>query len=437
MLKKIFILGSVFLLTACHSSLNKMTLLRSPEKLTHAYSYEEVNEQGYLSFKDKLKEVSSQLSESVIKREFKDNGNITLSPLSIELCLGLAVSASSGTTREELLNIFDMDFVTFNKYYKTYYNQMSLERYGDDNKLMSQQLLTNSIWIDSNIKLFDKGLDDLMNDYYCYSYQADFRNDNEKSNKAIEEFISDKTKGLIKPKLQFSPDTLFVLMNTLYLKDIWNNAGIELTYAEDEYKFTNRDGQVSSKKLLDPNKYLTGKALVTDNFSSFYTSTLNGFKITFIKPNNGKDLKDIFTASNINYAINKDNYIYKDDTRMEKYHTKCIFPEYKAECDVELKDIIREDYHVNTLFDSGSCDFSSLTQLEVFISSIKHIAKLEVNKKGIEGAAVTLMMGEATSIGDPDPYQHIYEIFPVDQEFGFVITYQDAVIFSGTVTNID
>ena len=60
-----------------------------------------------------------------------------------------------------------------------------------------------------------------------------------------------------------------------------------------------------------------------------------------------------------------------------------------------------------------------------------------MDKKGIEGAAVTLIVGEATSIGDVDPYEHIYEIFPVDKEFGFVLTYQDSVVFSGTVTNID
>ena len=438
MTKKLLSLFSIFLLASCHASLNKMTLLRSPEKLAHAYSYEEVNSEAYLNFKNKMRQVSSKLSESVIKRNYEDDKNITLSPLSIELCLGLAISGSSNETREELLNIFDMDYQTFNQYYKTYFNQLSLERKQyDSNKIMSQLLLTNSIWIDDDVTLKDSGLDALRDDYYCYSYHVDFKNDNKRSNKAIQEFINDKTKGLINPELKFSVDTLFVLMNTLYLKDIWNDLGDDLPYASNEYKFTNANKEQSNKQLLD-GYYFDGRTLKTSDYESFYTQTESGFKLYFVKPTENKNLKDIFNKETIDYVLDNNHYIYKDDMKLEKYHTETIFPEFKASCDLELKDILKEDYNVKTLFDISTCKFNNLTERELFCSSIRHIAKLDVNKKGIEGAAVTMMAMEGNAFpGDVD-YQDIYETFVVDKEFGFILTYQDNdVLFSGTVTNID
>ena len=434
MMKKLLILSSIFVLTSCHS-LNKMTLLRSPEKLTHAYTWEEVNEEGYLSFKDKMKEVSSKLSESLIQRNFLDDKNVTFSPLSIELCLGLGVSGSSDQTREELLNIFEMDYQTFNKYYKTYFNELSFT-HEMENKMLGQMILTNSIWVDNDFTLKDSGLDALRDDYYCYSYHADFDGDNKNSNKAIQEFIKDKTKGLINPNLNLSPETLFVLLNTLYLKDVWNMFGDDLSYTNEDYKFKNRSGEVSKKQLLE-GKYFDGRTINQEDYSCFYTETYSGLKLYFVKPNEGKELKNIFNKTTIDYVLDNSNIICKDDIKRELYHTKTIFPEFKAECDINIEGMLKQDYNVKTLFDPFQCKFNNLTDEHLFCSSIRHIAKLDVNKKGIEGAAVTMMAVEGVSAPEDDPYEDIYETFVVDQEFGFILTYKDAVIFSGTVINID
>ena len=435
MMKKLFILSSVVLLASCHTSLNKMTLLRSPEKLSHQFSYSELNNEEYLAFKEKMKLVSSKLSDSLISREFKEDKNITFSPLSIELCLGLALSASSDETREELLSIFDIDSQTFNNYYKTYFNNLSFER-KMDNKTIGQMLLTNSIWIDNDIKLKDSGLDNLRDNYYCYSYQADFDNDNKNSNKAIQEFIKDKTKGLINPQLDFSKETLFVLLNTLYLKDMWNYLGEDLSYTTEPIKFTNRNGEESKKKLLE-GYYNEGRAIYQDDYSYFYTSTNSGLKLYFVKPHDGKDLKNIFNKTSMDYVLNNKNMVYQDDVKLERYHTKVIFPEFKAESNLDIQNILKEDFNVKTLFDINKCKFSNLTDLPLYCSDIKHIAKLEVNKKGIEGAAITAMAMAGNAGPIEDPYTDVFETFVVDKEFGFIITYSDAVIFSGTVTNID
>ena len=449
-LKLITILSTVFCLAACQGqnkgSLSgdysevikklKVTELRNPDGLDHTVARAQLNDSNYYNFKDKMRVFSTKMSESFIKSDYDANKNITISPLSIEMCLGLAVYCANGQTRTELLNALDVDFTTFNKYYKLLFNELSRLDKDASDQVASELSLTNSIWIDNDINLSETGLDDLKNDYYCHSFEADFNKNNKETTEAIEYFIEQKTKGLIQPDLQFDPKTFFVLMNTLYLKDIWNDWGGDLN-TTSETKFKNANGNVSSKELLVGYSE-DGKAIETDDYSCFFACTRYGRYLYFVKPNEGKALKDVFNKEAMQYVLNHKNYVYQDNEKLERYHTNCVFPEFKADSDIDLIKMFRNDFNVTSMFDPMKCDFSNIMKEPApgYIEQFKHIAKLEVNKKGIEGAAVTYM-AYAGAAG-PDEYTDIYETFEVDKEFGFILTnYYGDIIFSGTVTNID
>ena len=439
LLTSIFALGTVFSLASCMKSPEASVLktfkeLRNPSNLNHSYSNDDVKDPEYLSFKDKMKAFATRLSESFAKREFAAKENIVISPLSIELCLGLSISASSGTTRQEMLDAIGVDFETFNKHYKLFFNETSFEAYSNTKMLQGQLLLSNSIWIDNDVKLKDSGLDNLNNDYYCYSYDVDFDGRNKDTNEAIREFIKDKTKGLIDQNLNLSPETLFTLMNTLYLKDIWNNEGDNLSYTKEGITFKNYDGNISHKKLLE-GYYKDGRVLNREDFSAFHTITCNGIVINFIKPSEGKDIKDVFNKENIAMVLDSSNYQFVDNDKKEIYHTKTIFPEYSADINLNLIPMFKEDFNVKSLF-SSECDLSNLTDDKVYCSEFKQIAKLKVDKKGIEGAAVTYQAYAGASAPDEE-WKDVYETFIVDESFGYVVMRNNAILFSGIVTNID
>lgn len=415
-------------------NLNQIRQLRTPEDLSHDYAYSAVSSADYRAFKNKVKSFSAAMSESFVNAEYGEHKNIVFSPLSIELCLGLAVRSSDGNTRKELLDAFGVDYETFNTYYKLFYNESTKTFLNRDKKYQGEVSLTNSIWIDDEIKLLDSGLDALRDDYYCYSYEADFNNKNEKTNLAIKEFINDKTHGLINPDLQLSPDTLFILMNTLYMKDIWNDEAEELYEASPSYRFLNTNGQYSSKRLLN-GYYKSGRTLIKEDYSSFFTSTNNGIRINFIKPNDGFTIKEVFNQENIEEILDSKSYTYNDEEKKEQYYTRCIFPEYTAESNLDFKDILKNKHGINDFF-SPTCNFSNLTDLDVMCNSLTHVAKLIVNKKGAEGAAVTIADMVPTS-APYEEYTKVYETFVVDQEFGYLVSYNNNVLFSGVVTNID
>ena len=408
--------------------------LRNPENLSHSITVEEYRSESFKTFTAKMNAFSSKLSEHMNKSEYQSGNNFAFSPLSIELCLGLAIRASNGETRQELLNLVDMDYETFNTNYKLFFNYLYHSNKNNMDYITAQLLLANSIWIDDEADLKDDCLDSLKDDYYCYSFNADFNKHNKEANQAIREFVKQATKGLIDQDLGLTTETLFVLMNTLYIKDIWNEDGHDLSYVSSEYKFKNSDGTFSDKQLLG-GYHNSGKAMITDDYSSFYTKTNNGYYIYFIKANDNKNIKDVFNENTINYVIDHKNYVYQDAEKLERYHTNCYFPEYEANSDIDLQKVFKEEFNVVTLFDRNRCDLSNLSNSPVYCSDFRHIAKLNVNKSGIEGAAVTYM-AYAGAAG-PDEYKDVYETFVVDQEFGFVMTFNQSIVFSGVVTNID
>ena len=431
------VLLSLVSLIACadpsYTELKGIKQLRNPDGLAHIATIEEVRSEGYINFSKKMNAFSAKLSEIIAKRQYESGKNYTISPLSIELCLGLAIRAANGQTRQELLTALDMDYDSFNTNYKIFYNYLCNETINNMNYQTSQLLLTNSIWIDDEITLKDDGLDALKDDYYSHVFYADFNNQNKAANQAIRDFNKEKTKGLIDQDLNISPNVLFVLMNTLYLKDIWNEDGIDLPYASNSYRFKNSDQSYSNKKLL-LGDYNRGKAIDTNDYSSFFTKTDSGYNLYFIKAKDGKSIKNVFNKETITYVTDYNNYVIQDDEKLERYYTNCIFPEYDVETNVDLKKTFVEDFNVNTLF-SSACDLSNISDDSVFCSDFKHVAKLKVDKKGIEGAAVT-HMAYAGAVG-PDEYTDVYENFVVDQEFGFILSRGQNVVFSGIITNID
>lgn len=431
------IMTALISLVACsdpnYTELAGVKQLRTADGLSHNVSTNELYSPAYKEFESKMRNFSAKLSEVIAKREYSTTSNYAMSPLSIELCLGLAIRSANGKTRQELLDALDMDYDSFNANYKIFYNYHERDVYNNMDKLTASLNLTNSIWVDDEASLKEDCLDALKNDYFCNSFYADFNKHNKEANQAIRDFNKEKTKGLIDQDLQLSPMTLFVLMNTLYLKDIWNEDGHDLTYAPSTYTFKNANQTVSKNSLLK-GYYSYGKTIETNDFSSFYTSTHSGYRIYFIKANEGKKITNVFNKDNINYVLDNDNYVYQDKEKLERYYTNCIFPEYQASSNIDLEEVFKNDFNVETLF-NASCDMSNLSDDSVYCDAFKHIAKLKVDKSGIEGAAVTYM-AYAGAAG-PDEYKDVYETFVVDQEFGFVLTYGRNIVFSGIVSNID
>lgn len=357
--------------------------------------------------------------------------NVAISPLSVFLSLGLAAECARGETQEELLSVLGTDHATLKGNFADLCRSVIAEHDTNMGSNVCRVELGNSIWLQREVPFKSDLIQTLSNDYLCYSYAADFRGDNRGANGAVRAFVKDQTRGLIDREFALSEETLFTIVNTLYFKDLWNMYGDNLPYAEGEYTFTKGNGERTDVRLLQGYFFL-GRTYETETFTHFFTETDWGYKLSFVLPKEGHTVGEVFTADAIDEISALTEYSALDDEKMLEYHTRCLFPTYVAEFDGDVKEILRE-FGVEKLF-SEDCDLTALTDEKLFCEEMRHVARIDVNRRGIEGSSVTVIPGAGAA--GPGDYTPVYEDFVVDRAFGFLLTDPfGTVLFSG-VTNL-
>lgn len=433
------ILYAAFLaLPACSCSLfAKSKILSTPAK-AEQLDWKDHYENDFVAFKNKTNAFAAKFTANTYAKSPKTQ-NFTVSPVSVFMALGMASACADGETKTELLSALGVSAQELTENYAKLYNSLHV-KFKDTNALGREKVtgtlqLSNSIWLDNSLTAKNDTLSTLANDYYCYAHEVDFDGNNKNANDAIKNFIKKQTNGLIKRDFTLSEETIFTLINTLYLKDIWNMYGDELKQTSKTYAFANSDGSVTDKRLLQ-GKYITGRAYETESYSAYYTTTYHGYKIKFMLPNNGYSVADIFTEENLKTFNAVADFDAEDEIHLKRYHTRCFFPEYKASFNGDVKEILEQDFGISALFDEETCDFTALTDNDpAYCSGVIHQTALEVNKRGIEGAAITVIPGAGAP--GPDEYENVYVDFIVDRAFGFILTDSyNTVIFAGVVENI-
>lgn len=415
----------------------KSKMLCVPAK-AEELTWEEHYEENFLAFKEKTNAFSAKFASNTYAQSVKMN-NFAVSPVSVFMALGMASACADGETKTELLSALGVSAQELTENYAKLYNSLHVEHKStnafDREKTTGTLKLSNSIWLDNSLTAKNDTLSTLANDYYCYAHEVDFDGNNKNANDAIKNFIRKQTKGLIKRNFALDEETIFTLINTLYLKDIWNMYGDELKQTSKTYTFTNSDSSTTDKRLLQ-GKYITGRAYETESYSAYYTTTYHGYKIKFMLPNNGYSVADIFTEENLKTFNAVADFDAEDEINLKRYHTRCFFPEYKASFNGDVKEILEQDFSLTSLFDKDNCDFTALTDDKpAYCDGVIHQTSLEVNKRGIEGAAITVIPGAGAP--GPDEYENVYVDFIVDRAFGFILTDSyNTVIFAGVVENI-
>ena len=394
------------------------------------------NSDEYKAFLQKLEVFSAQLTAEMTQKYGKDD-NFVISPISIYMGLALAIECATGDTRQEILDAVGVTYEEVSKYTSGLYanaNREYIKRVATGNKkVVAYQTLNNSIWLDKDVKFVEEGVNKLASNYNCDVFQTSFKSG--EAEKLIEKYIENKTKGLIDADVDFSPETYFVLMNTYYLKEIWNEFGDSLDFTSERYNFKNTDGSSEDLRLLK-SYYSNGKVYMGEKYSSFFVATEHGFKIYFFVPDDESRVSEVFTTENINAVLSMSDWGHVDDANRQLHHTRVFFPEFDTDFDEDISGVLSEKFGIKRLFDPDACEMSNISENDVYCQGFMHLVKLKVDKKGIEGASIVYIPGAGSAA--PPPYEKVYHDFIVDKAFGFVITdpYGTAV-FSGVINEID
>jgi serpin B len=214
-----------------------------------------------------------------------------------------------------------------------------------------------------------------------------------------------------------------VLLNAIYFNGIWANEFNE--EGTHELDFNKPDGTTIKVPMMNKLENLdyTANSLFKAIKMPYGNGQYNMVIFLPVNENNSQDVIDELSATSWKKWMDEFEKTDRVDITM---------PRFKFEFEAGLIDILKK-MGMQKAFIPGGADFSKISEVELFISEVKHKSFIDVNETGTEAAAVTSITFTTTSAGN-EPQK---VPFFVNKPFVFAITENDtdAILFIGEVQN--
>ena len=350
-------------------------------------------------------------------RALDAEGNWSMSPYSIRLCLAMLANGAKGETQQELLNALRIDDLdAFNQSVKEL-----LETYDSYARIMSFDT-ANSLWL--NQSRFDgegEFLPDYVREMDKYFRAAVEEVTDADSVERVNEWVNEKTKGKI-PTILTEDNREFVtaLVNAVYFKAAWENEFPE--GRTDEADFTNADGTTGTVDMMHQ----------TDGFGYYATPGIEALKMDYrnyaVDNEAGDNFESFRDADFSMYLIKADDTLdvqhLLDNAEFTYGDVNVSVPKFKVEYSAALDEALQA-LGVQTAYDPETADLSamlnpsSLPGQQHFLDTVLHKTYIAVDEKGTEAAAVTAAMTGERSAMPSRP--ELVRTFTADEPFWFVI----------------
>ena len=343
--------------------------------------------------------------------------NNNLSPISVYLALAMAAEGARGETQTAMLKLLGCDSVeALRGVCGAMLETLSIETEG------STLALANSIWIGDRggtLTFNSEYLAALADTYRSEANAVDFGK--AETGKQIADWITEHTRGKIKiseDAMQFDPETIAVLINTIYLQDAWLTELYE--GATEPGTFYGPDG---ARTVDYMNRTDYSETVVQGDGFLRYSLPLLRTNMTFILPDEGVALSDLMGSPERLHAL-----LYGGQEINANVNVK--LPKFKFQDRFDLNDAL-QSLGMGIAF-SADADFTGMGDFDMAISSVLQESFIGVDEKGVEAAAYT-MIALASGAWLPEELPEID--FFLTRPFLYVIESRDGtVLFIGTVT---
>jgi serpin B len=341
-------------------------------------------------------------------------GNFIISPLSLQILLGMLLNGAQGQTADEICQVLGYgkgEAEDVNEYCQAMMQQLPQL----DSK--TQLALANALAVNQEYSLLDSYKKTVGQYYDADVFNLDFF-DKEGTTKIINKWCSDHTNGLIDDiSPEVIPEMLAIIMNALYFKGIWSNPFSRENTGEET--FTMESGDTFKVPMMK--KHEEG-ILYQENetFSAvrlFYGK--GAFAMTLILPAEGK------TVSDVTAALNGESW-REFLMHLESCNADLWLPKFETKFRINLNDIL-SDMGMPSSFNALTADFKAMSDYALCLSLVQQDAIIKVDEEGTEAAAVS-HAGMATSVG---PGANV--VFHADRPFLYLITEtgRGTILFAG------
>ena len=341
----------------------------------------------------------------------EEKGDFIISPLSMQILLGMLLNGAQGTTADEICSVLgygagEIDAV----------NEFCLSMLQQLPELDKKTTLTmaDALFVDDGWPLLDSYKKTVKKYYDAEITNLDF-SDNARSLKAINGWCSDHTNGLI-PKIldEVDPNMLAYLLNAMYFKSQWVNQFRK--EATGEEKFADESGKTAPVEMMKQTKEYG--YYEDDIFQAVRLPYGNGaFSMTILLP------QPKHTVADITASLKKTNGHFS----LIPCEVDLWLPRFETKYHINLNDILSE-MGMPSAF-TGAADFKAMSDYAGRLSFVQQDAVIKVDEEGAEAAVISSAgIEKATAVGPGS-----FVVFHADHPFLYLITEAStgAVLFAG------
>jgi serine protease inhibitor len=352
--------------------------------------------------------------------EQNSDSNFFISPLSISLALSMTYNGAEGETKTAFENA--LRFNGFTREEINVFNKKIVDILLNADEKVDLNI-ANSIWNRNTFSVLDSFINTNKTYYNAEVFSADFNNPETVND--INKWCSDKTKGKIPQVLDEIPSAaVMYLINAIYFKATWFYEFDESKTTDTIFNKSNGE-QISHKQMQQQSVF---NYMENDFMQLIELPYGNGnFSMMVLLPSDGYNTADI--VNNLN-DTNWNQWV----SEMDSQEVVVKLPKFKFEWGRTINDEVIAMGLGNAFSDAA--DFSGINpEIPLQISRVIHKSFVDVNEKGTEAAAVTVVEIIETSMPD-GPVKNI-KYFTANKPFVFIIREKTSgvLLFMGKVEN--
>ena len=372
-------------------------------------------------------EVNSALSDfglELLQRSREAGKASTLvSPLSVALALSMTANGAEGNTLAQFQEVLGggVDLVELNG--ACVQLTQDYQNLGGSTKCS----IANSLWVDPDGQIKDEFIGKCRGVFDAQVFQGELSAPGIVGD--LNGWVSDHTNKMIPNIIDqpFDENTALLLVNALYLKNKWLSEFDPLSTSEMD--FHHEGGSDSRVEYLQ--KFDTGLSYLKGEGAQGAVLPYDDGRLGFFAL-----LPDVYTDCDYNFREWLHNLDGEALTRLINSREDALFlrfsmPKFEAEWKGNLEEILPL-MGLEDAFANGVADFSSMGENPngYYISQVIHAAKIQVNEKGTEAAAATVV--DAPAGAAPPLPEGITLVLDRPFLYGIVDLYTGVPLFLGT-----